>query len=1339
MTEPGSTDQHDPTQLHSTCMLTHAQASMAGIRESVRLRQEDSNSRQENEASNISRNEQEHKDTIESLNTTYKTNRRQARDQGREQVKSIEKRHKKAMEKLRTDYERALESIDERITAQQSQTSEKLQWRQFRAEALYEEQRDQPKIEYERLRDEIQTLRERLRQLTDQAKLLLNRYKQKTPRLLPYDPEIREKALRHPRQAMIEQIKQANAGYEDLAALKVPRAFIGPVILVPWVILVLLGVLTMLPTGLDYWIQFLLGFGIGTLIFIVLLAIVYTIATRQVTQAYQPIRIARDIFDTAAERLLADADAKRQLKEAQKKIDMEEDVTLAKEKYQPQLQKIEQMKQDRIDAIQSKLPEMEAAEVAEYEKTLSEAKDAAEQAMNQLEHEYTMAIKNEKERYNRTRDVIKAESEKERTRICGRWHDSMNTCLDQLQQVGQQCASMFPSWNDQIWSDQELGPQMSRLDSIPIGSVRFDLADIEGGIPEEDDLKLDREVSMDVPAMLSFPERSSLLAKSAATGREESLSLIQEAMLRLLTSLPPGKVQFTIMDPVALGQNFAAFMHLEDEAEGIVGDRIWTDPRQIENRLNDLCEHMETVIQKYLRNEFDTIEQYNEKAGEIAEPFRYLVIADFPTNFTDVAAQKLLSIISSGTKCGVYTLIHLDTRQPLPSNVKIEDLEAGAIVIEATDHGLTFNAPEYAELEFTPSEPPATDFMIDRLRTIGRLAKDANRVEVPFKMIAPSSDENLWSRSSADILTVELGRSGATKFQSLVLGEGTAQHALIAGKTGSGKSTLLHAMITNLALWYSPDEVEFYLIDFKKGVEFKTYAGHELPHARAVAIESDREFGLSVLKGLDAELKKRGELYRDAGVQDLKGYRQACPDQPMPRTLLIIDEFQEIFVEDDKLSQDASLLLDRLVRQGRAFGIHVILGSQTLGGAYSLPRTTMGQMAIRIALQCNEADSQLILSDENAAARLLSRPGEAIYNDTGGLPDGNNPFQVCWLPESVRDEYLGQVETLAKTRPHHPVAAPIVFEGNTEADLQANPQLESLLQEKTWPERPSSPRAWLGDAIAIKDPTAAVFRRQSGSNFILVGQRDEQALAISTASLLSLAAQVSPADGFFWILDGTPADDEHAGLLASVAERLPHAHQVVPWRSIEQAMRTIAAEIQSRQEADDIDRPSGFVLIHCLHRYRMLRRNEDDFSFGDSATADSPSQLLGFILREGPVYGIHVLSWCDTVTNLHRTLDRNSLREFDYRGLFQLSGTDSSTLIDSPLGSRLGPHRALLYNEELGQMEKFRPYSIPSGPVMDSILDALGSRKSAGSAEMPAEASPPADTTDESIGWDPDS
>ncbi len=85
-------------------------------------------------------------------------------------------------------------------------------------------------------------------------------------------------------------------------------------------------------------------------------------------------------------------------------------------------------------------------------------------------------------------------------------------------------------------------------------------------------------------------------------------------------------------------------------------------------------------------------------------------------------------------------------------------------------------------------------------------------------------------------LRVAIGRTGATKLQHLELGRGTCQHALVAGKTGSGKSTLFHVIVTNLSLWCSPEQVEFYLVDFKKGVEFKPYATHRLPHARVVAI-----------------------------------------------------------------------------------------------------------------------------------------------------------------------------------------------------------------------------------------------------------------------------------------------------------------------------------------------------------------------------------------------------------------------------------------------------------------------------------------------------------------------
>ena len=157
------------------------------------------------------------------------------------------------------------------------------------------------------------------------------------------------------------------------------------------------------------------------------------------------------------------------------------------------------------------------------------------------------------------------------------------------------------------------------------------------------------------------------------------------------------------------------------------------------------------------------------------------------------------------------------------------------------------------------------------MHDIGEKARDANRVEVPFDFIAPTPDE-FWSGDSGKIMDVPLGRAGATKLQHLHLGKGTSQHVLVAGKTGSGKSTLLHALITNLALRYSPDEIELYLIDFKKGVEFKVYADDGLAARQVIAVESEREFGLSVLQRLDAELKVRGDLFRDTGVQDLTGY-----------------------------------------------------------------------------------------------------------------------------------------------------------------------------------------------------------------------------------------------------------------------------------------------------------------------------------------------------------------------------------------------------------------------------------------------------------------------------------
>ncbi len=849
-------------------------------------------------------------------------------------------------------------------------------------------------------------------------------------------------------------------------------------------------------------------------------------------------------------------------------------------------------------------------------------------------------------------------------------------------------------------------PAWSTLETEVRGSdhrwIRLGVLSTAGGAEEE-------AAPFEVPFGVDLRAgRGGLVLEHSGEGRTRAMETLRAAAVRVLTTIPPGKARLTIIDPVGLGQSFAGFMHLADFDDKLVNGRIWTDERHIEQRLTDLTEHMENVIQKYLRNEYATIDEYNARAGEIAEPYRFIVIADLPVGFNESAARRLASIISSGQRCGVYTMIATDVRESLPKGLDRSDLRGSGVTVFCGAETCEVRDDVLARYPLALDAPPGETSLTRIVQSVGKAASDASRVEVPFRVIAPE-DGREWSMNSAGELRVPLGRTGATRQQLLTLGRGTAQHVLIAGKTGSGKSNLLHAIVTSAALWYGPDQVEMYLVDFKKGVEFKIYAAGRLPHARAIAIESDREFALSVLQKIDSELKRRGEKFREAGVQDLAGYRGARPGDAMPRTLLLIDEFQEFFVSDDALAQDASLLLDRLVRQGRAFGIHVLLGSQTLAGAYSLARSTMGQMAVRIALQCGEADSYLILGEENGAARLLSRPGEAIYNDAGGAIEANSPFQIVFLPDSVRDGAVHRVRHIAESRKTDQ-PAPIVFEGNESADLSLNKDLAEVVRGLP---RVGERMAWLGDPVAIRSPTAAVMRRQGGSNLLIVGQREEAARGLFASSLISLAAQDRPGSkdngALLFVLDSTPPEAPGADDLRRVSAAIGARARVGDWSQVDSLVSLIGKELDRRRDKRLTDAPPVYLFVFGLHRLRSLKVREDDFSFSASEeTSDKADRVFKSILTEGPSWGLHVIAWCDTLTMLERMMERSTVREFGSRVLFQMSVTDSTSLIDTPAASGLGPNRAIFFAEDEGRIEKFRPYGMPSADFLDEVSRQLG-------------------------------
>jgi hypothetical protein len=897
-----------------------------------------------------------------------------------------------------------------------------------------------------------------------------------------------------------------------------------------------------------------------------------------------------------------------------------------------------------------------------------------------------------------------AAHDRETTALKDRWDAGLHAVSDLLS-AGAGVDPRLLDWNSPAWDNWQ--PPAEFAGQVRFGELQVDLAQLTEYRPE----RLRLPDAFTVPAVLAMPARASLFVDADAAGRGAAIDLARTVMARLLTQVPAGRVKFTLFDPVGLGQSFAGFMHLADHDESLVGSRIWTEKEHILQRLADLTEHMETVIQKYLRNEYATIDEYNAQAGELAEPYRFLVIADFPTGFEQDALRRLASIAMTGPRCGVYTLILRDPRQPLPQGSRVEDVLAPSVHLVHKEGRFVWDDVVFRKFPLRVDPAPDEKALTRLMDVVGQAAKDAKRVEVPFASIAPA-EGRLWSYTSESDLRVPIGKAGATRLQSMRLGVGVAQHALVAGKTGSGKSNLLHTVVTNLAMWYSPDEVEFYLVDFKKGVEFKAYVTGRLPHARAIAVESDREFGVSVLQRVDAELTRRGAMFRDAGVQDIAAFR-AKTGQTLPRTVLLIDEFQEFFTEDDRLAQDAAGLLDRLVRQGRAFGVHLILGSQSIGGAAGLGRSTLGQIAVRVALQCSDADSQIILGDNNSAARLLSRPGAAIYNDAGGLVEANSPFQIAFLPDAEREVFLDRVRvTATKNGDGDGVSRqPIVFEGNTAAALRQNTRLMELLTAPAWPTA-QTPTAYLGEPVAIKEPTSVRFRRQSGVNVLMVGQQEEAAVAIFSSMLVSLAAGLPPGGARFFIMDGSPADARHAGLLERVAAALPHPTTVVAWRDVPDALAQLAATCAERRDNESPTGPATFLFVFGLQRYRQLRKQEDDFSFsrGDEPAAPKPDRLFADLLAEGPGLGVHTVVWADTPVTVERTLDRGAMRQFDNRVLFQMSAADSSNLIDSPLANRLGANRALIYSEEQGTFEKFRPYEVPDTAWLQFVTDHLKNR-----------------------------
>jgi hypothetical protein len=547
---------------------------------------------------------------------------------------------------------------------------------------------------------------------------------------------------------------------------------------------------------------------------------------------------------------------------------------------------------------------------------------------------------------------------------------------------------------------------------------------------------------------------------------------------------------------------------------------------------------------------------------------------------------------------------------------------------------------------------------------------------IAFKRIVIAPDQR-WHANSATEIRVPIGLDSRGDVIYFALGKHN-QHVLIGGRSGYGKSRLLDVLITQLALAYSPDELAFYLIDLKEGVAFQSYS--QLPHARAVSLENDREFGLQMLRELSAEITKRADLFKSAQshIETLTDYRHKT-GKPLPRLILVLDEFQKIFDEDDQITRESGEILEDLARRGRSFGIHLMLASQIPSAPHLNQDRMFSQMGTRIAFQCDETTSAAILGAGNSAAYDLKQKGEAVFNEMMGNKNYNVRMRVALLEKADNATLVDEIrQRFGASSP-----SPALFKSAGEARLSQN--TDFVAAKRTAKRR--SATLWFGQPIALKPHCSATLLRASGANVLIAGANEWHAYSLAAVIARSLAAQYAPDQlQLTWVDFARPESDTEAAvarvnaLIGSQSHRL----QLFQGRQAVAQLSDLTTFVTTRHERTTPLDPTHVWFVLGIQRWREMR--------GDGYAPSPYVKAWLKALDEGPEMGVHTVVWTDTLSSLSR-VSRDAINYFDMRLVLRLpSDGESINLLGTKAALTLTDNRALFFNVENRELEKFKPY-----------------------------------------------
>lgn len=757
---------------------------------------------------------------------------------------------------------------------------------------------------------------------------------------------------------------------------------------------------------------------------------------------------------------------------------------------------------------------------------------------------------------------------------------------------------------------------------------------------------------------------------------------LNQLVVDMLLSLPSRSINIHFVDLTFSAQASFLTRNLDEKIYGklISSSNDW-------NHLKDsLREKMAKALEEY-----GDVAKYNDSKNRVVVPYDVVVINDYQKCVNEMS--DLDALFENGHKGGIYFILmnNLDCKsdRDIDSLMALKDFYQ---VLEAENFG---NYSKDAFIRCTP----ILDTPILAKACFNYINEGA---ELPQVAVASVDYDKILSKGFETIgkaMVIPVGSSENGELVDFTIDTVSHIHCFIIGQSGTGKSVFLHDVIIGAMAKYSPDELELYLMDFKiGGVEFNRYRNEK--HVKALLVDnSDIQITLEILRDISNKMRERGKQFRASGVSNIVEYNQVNPTKKMPRIVFIADECHVMFPtmnsKDTKLYREISEILQKIAKEGRSQGVHLVLATQTIAQA-EISSEILNNISDFYLLKCSPSDSERLVRGSVDTTSGL-KTGQVLHHDI----DHDVVFKSTYLPTSQTLEIIKKINDKTKASKNEQ----FYFVGSQIFEI--DDEVKNLLTEK-------------GDAIAFgrsidtkMEPVVIPLRNEYADNVMLFGINDEEQVSRTTmASIKSL--RISNKNIKIKVINCLSAEQRNTTKMLNDWENKGEIELLNP-QNCGGELVNIANSIMERTAEPTV------LYILGQERFRELRMDmeiaftkptvaADDFGFdssmftaGDSGSMNfnSYQKAIEYILKNGAEVGVHVILQIDKPKQLLFS-DYMSAKDFfnmfhhlimlksDENAVNSLGMSDDLKLEN--LSSDIERLRAIYYNETNNSYTLFTPF-----------------------------------------------